>query len=348
MPSLFTSHSSGLAAIFADIENHAASQGQAPLSTPGSVLERSNARGFRFYALQRYGPDGRRAESYLAGPVGDEKAEGAVREARGRIADARAAIDSLRLLIREGFAAMGPKPYAVVAAIANGGIFSAGGVLVGTYAFAVIANRLGIRTVSFGTEDIDVARPSRLVVAGLPEGGFLELIRRSGVDFVTVPNLDPRDPPIKFKEKGRSRFTVDLLAPGGGKEPAIRAVPELKAHAKALPGLRYLVAESQPGTVISRIGCAAVRVPLPERMALHKMFVAQVRTGRPQKSEKDLRQAATLAAALADKQPGSISEAFERVPASARAPIRRSIADVLPLLAEHPRAVEELRALGKA
>jgi hypothetical protein len=347
MPRLYAPHSRGLAAIFAGLEDHAASQGPAPLSSPGSVLERTNAGGFRYYGLQQYGPDGKRAETYLAGPVGDEKAEAAVREVHARIADARGAVESIRMLVREGYSAMDPRPFAVLASLANAGLFVGGAVLAGTYAFEAIVNRLGVRATSFGTEDIDIARPAKLAVENMPEGGLLDLIRRSGVDFVPVPALDPRVPSTRYKERGRSRFSVDLLAPGGGEEPSILPVPELKAHATGLPGFRYLVAESQPGTVISRIGCAAVRLPLPERTAIHKMFVAQARKGRPQKSEKDLRQAAVLAAVLAETQPGIIPEAFARAPAAARSAIRRSIEVVLPLLTEHPSAMEELRALTR-
>lgn len=345
MAKLYTSHSRGLAATYADLENHANSQARAPTATPGSVLERTNAGGFRYYALQQYGPDGKRSESYLAGPVGDDKADAIAKEAKAAIAEARDAIESIRLLLREGYAAMDPKPYSVIATISNCGIFSGGGVLVGTYAFEVIVNRLGIRASAFATEDIDIARPAKLALEGVPEGGFLEMIRQSGIDFVTVPNLDPRNPPIKFKEKGRSRFTVDLLVPAEGEEASTKLVPELKAHATALPYFRYLVAESQPGAVISRIGCASVRVPLPERLALHKMVVAQLRVGRPQKSEKDLRQAATLVAALSEKQPGSLGDAFKKTPTSVRRHIRKSFEQMRGLLADHPAAVEEVASL---
>ncbi len=346
MARLFTFHSRGLAATFADIENHAVAQARAPLATPGSVLERTNAGGFRYYALQRYGPDGKRSEAYLAGPVGDDKADVAAKAARDAIAEARDTIESVRLLVREGYAAVDPKPYSVIATISNCGIFSGGGFLVGTHAFEVIANRLGIRASGFPTEDIDIARPTKLAIEGVPEGGFLEVIRQSGVDFVAVPNFDPRDPPLKYKEKGRSRFTVDLLVPTDGKEASTQLVPELKAHATALPYFRYLVAESQPGAVISRIGCALVRVPLPERMALHKMVVAQLRAGRPQKSDKDLRQAATLAAALSERQPGSLEDAFKKTPTSVRSHLRKSAGEMRELLVDHPAALEEFAGIG--
>ena len=44
MPRLFQPHSRGLAATFADLENLALAQPEAPLATPGSVLLRTNAK----------------------------------------------------------------------------------------------------------------------------------------------------------------------------------------------------------------------------------------------------------------------------------------------------------------
>jgi hypothetical protein len=75
MARLFTTHSRALAATYADIENQALSQEEPFLATPGSVLERTNAGGFRYYALQQYGQDGTKKETYLAGPVGDSAAD---------------------------------------------------------------------------------------------------------------------------------------------------------------------------------------------------------------------------------------------------------------------------------
>ena len=339
MAVLFSRHSSALGAAYGDLENHALAQRAAPSGTPGSVLERSNAGGFRYYARQTYDPSGRKVEAYLAGPIGEPAAEAAVAAARADVADAQAAQRSIRLLLREGYAGLSPKQYSVIAALANAGLFAAGAVMVGTHAFDSIANRLGIRTSSFATEDIDIARPARLALAReIPPGGLLEIIRGSGVDFVEVPGFDVRDPAVKFKERGRSRFLFEILVPTERGEPFSQPVPELRAHAIALPFLRYLVAESQPGLAMSRHGCAAVRLPLPERMAWHKALVAQLRTGRPEKSQRDLRQAATLLAALAESDAHSLAEAWKAVPSAAKTRIRKSMPAIAQLLVSHPEA----------
>ena len=59
-----------------------------------------------------------------------------------------------------------------------------------------------------------------------------------------------------------------------------------------------------------------VRVPLPERYAVHKLMVSQLRTDRGGKSEKDLFQAAVLLAVLGEKHPGAIADALRRVTAA--------------------------------
>jgi hypothetical protein len=60
-----------------------------------------------------------------------------------------------------------------------------------------------------------------------------------------------------------------------------------------------------------------VRVPVPERYAIHKLIVSQLRTKTSSKPEKDLRQAATLIEALVERFPGAIEDALEAVPKSA-------------------------------
>ena len=345
MPKLFSLHSRGLAATHADIENQALSQGAVSTSTPGSVLERSNAGGFRYYALQQYGHDGRKRETYLAGPVGEPAAEAAARAARAKIGEQRDVVSSVRLLIREGYGAMPPKHHAAIAALGNHGFFSGGGLMVGTHAVEVVLNKLGVRASAFATTDVDIARASRVALKEPPAGGMLEILRTSGIAFDEVPNFDPHDPPIKFKERGHSRFTVDLLVPSTGKEISTAYVPELKTHAVALPYLRYLIAESQPGTAMSRNGCVAVRVPLPERLAIHKLLVARLRQRGSEKSRKDVRQAAILMAAMAELYPRAIPEAFANAPESAKGLIRKSVEEVLPQLTDHRDAVEEAQEL---
>ena len=49
-----------------------------------------------------------------------------------------------------------------------------------------------------------------------------------------------------------------------------------------------------------------MRVPLPERFAVHELIVSRLRVGREVRSDSDLDQASVLLAALADTHAGAI------------------------------------------
>jgi hypothetical protein len=329
--------------LYADLESHALAQRQAFEGTAGTVIERANASGFRFYAHQSYDGDRKKRESYLAGPIGDAKADAAAEEMRTRIREMKDLVPSLRLLGREGFSLVDARVYATLASLHNHGIFAAGAMLVGSHAYGVLLNRLGVRAVPYMTEDIDVARGAALRFETPPEQDFLAMLLDSGIEFVAVPSLDRKKPPTSFKQRGRSPFHVDLLAPSGNETLAVVAVPELKAHATGLPHLDFLLAESQTTMLMAREGCCAVRVPLPERFAVHKLLVSRLRAGRDAKSERDVTQACVLAAALADSHPGAIESAAAAVPRPASKHFKQALELARRWLAkDHPRAWEEL------
>jgi hypothetical protein len=159
-----------------------------------------------------------------------------------------------------------------------------------------------------------------------------------------VPGLDRKAPATSFKQRGRARFHVVLLAPSRDDTFPVVPVPELRAHATGLPFLDYLLAESQPGIVMAREGCCAVRVPLPERFAIHKLVVAHLRTGRDAKAAKDREQAVTLCAALGDTHPGALEAAAAAVPKRAARHLRAGLAAVAETLERSARrAWDELR-----
>jgi len=321
MPPLIQLHNKALTTEFGNVENYARLLDTAFPGTPGSVLERTNAGGYHFYSHQFYDGDGKKRETYVAGPIGSVDAEAAAQALRDRIRETKEIISTIRLLAREGFAVADGKTYATLACLHNYGVFRAGGVLIGSHAYGVLLNGLGIRATAYKTEDIDIARRERLAFESLPEIGLLQILQESGIDFVEVPSLDETYPIVN--------------------------VPELKAHAVGLPYLRYLLTETGERPLIAREGCCLVRVPSPERFAIHKLLVSQLRHNRSAKSSKDLDQATTLLAALGDLYPGAIESALTAIPTSAKTRLRAAIKTIAPKLApHHPRAVEELHGLA--
>lgn len=330
--------------LFGTIDGHVQSGGPVFVGTPGSLTTRKNKNGTQYHVHRFYDGSGKQKETYLGV---DGECDNEVSALQEQIREAKLLLPDLRLLIRAGFQYADAKNYATMATLHRHGLFAAGATLIGSHAFGVILNHMGIRAAAYATDDIDVARAESLAFERSPESSFLEILRESGINFIEVPQLDPRVPSSSFKQQGNSQFHVDLLVPSVDDDIHILAVPELKAHATALPYLSYLLAKTQISTLISREGCCPVRVPSPERFAIHKLVVSQLRTNVSAKSQKDVMQAAILLSAMAEHYPGAIESAVQDLPTSARKKLMKASKVTIDMLRGYPRAVEEFSiALG--
>ena len=295
MASLTRPHERALTLLFAEIGEIVARHRQVLLGTPGSLDERTNENGTRFWVRRYSDAVGRRLETYL----GTKDDPEVVREISGladQIAATNAIISQVRLLARAGFVTVDRKAFYTLASLHNHGLFRAGALVIGSHAYGALLNALGVKAVGSTTEDVDIARHEQLALPGVPP--FIEMLRATGIDFFEVPALD-------------------LLVPSRGEDYPTIAVPELKAHATGLPYLAYLLGASQELPILSSHGAVLVRVPLPERYAVHKLMVSQLRAKTSAKPEKDLRQAAILIDALAERFPGAVEDALKAVPKSA-------------------------------
>jgi hypothetical protein len=88
-----------------------------------------------------------------------------------------------------------------------------------------------------------------------------------------------------------------------------------------------------------------VRVPAPERFAVHKLLVSQLRKQRGEKSMKDVSQASVLFAILAERHPGALEQAASSVPGSARRHLKAAAGVARAQLESHPRAIEALDSI---
>jgi len=313
MAFLTTSHERALTLLFAELESTAAEQGEAFLGTPGTVTERTNESGTAYWVHRFSDALNRRHETYL-GKSDDADVAKQVEALRDRIDVANATIARIRLLARAGFATVDRKAYYTLASLHNHGLFRAGALLIGSHAYGALLNALGVRAIPYATEDVDIARREALALSGVP--GFLEMLRATGIEFFAIPSLDRRTPSTSFAERGGARLKVDLLVPSKNDDYPTIPVPELKTHAQGLPYLAYLLGASQETPVLSSHGGVMVRVPVPERYAIHKLIVSQLRSKTSSKPEKDLRQAATLIDALVERFPGAVEDALRAVPKS--------------------------------
>ena len=343
MPSLTAPHERALTLLFAELAGTAARYSRAFLGSPGSLAERTNETGTRFWVHRYSDAAGRRREVYL-GKSDDPSVAAVLAELRERIEAANSAIASVRLLARAGFATVDRKAYATLASLHNHGLFQAGALLIGSHAYGALLNALGVRAAAYSTEDVDIARRAELAVSGLPP--FVEMLRETGLEFFPVPALHRRAPSTSFAERGGSRLRVDLLVPSPDEDYPTLPVPELGAHAKGLPFLAYLLGASQEIPLLSPHGVVLVRVPTPERLAVHKLIVSQLRSTASAKPDKDLRQAATLIEVLAERFPNAVADSIAALPRSAvRYAIRARKALERHLPSSEEGAWEELKSL---
>ncbi len=176
---------------FAELKRQVLEQHELLIGTPGSVVIR-NSGGRRFYYRDYYDPNGKKAGDYI-GPVGEATAEAQAEQVRERIAFANGLVAEAALLVQNGHVRVEPRTNAILAALANHGLFRAGALLVGSHAYGALLNDLGARAAATATEDVDVARGRRLE---LQEGAksFEEMLRASRVPFQPVPQLDRKRP----------------------------------------------------------------------------------------------------------------------------------------------------------
>ena len=317
---LFRRYPLGLQTTYSELKQRAFEQRALLLGTLGSVSERVES-GRRYLFRQFYDAESKKAAEYI-GPSDDAASAARADEIRARIDDAGALAKETQLLTRVGYVDVDARTQAVLVVLTNAGVFRGGALLIGSQAYGAILNDLGVGVATFATEDVDIARPARLAVAGdVPS--FEALLQQSRVPLSAIPGFDPREPSTSFsippRMAGKRRLRVDLIAPAPKSGAALVAVPELKAHAVSLPHLRYLLEDPVETVVLGKASVIPVRVPRPERLAWHKMLVSQLRSATSDKRAKDISQAAVLIAVLAEDAPDTLVAAWAKLPKGSRA-----------------------------
>jgi len=82
-------------------------------------------------------------------------------------------------------------------------------------------------------------------------------------------------------------------------------------------------------------------LPRAERFVWHKLFSSSSRKGFPEKAEKDLIQAATLAAILVEQQDEAMVESFEELPGGMKTVVRKRLPALRRALVGHPQTLEQ-------
>lgn len=232
-----------------------------------------------------------------------------------------------RAYVAHGATVLLAKHLRVIARLTDFGFFRAGGVLVGTHAFAAFANLLGVQWIGGDrTTDVDVAMPGRNVSIALPDAPHIDLhdaLATFEAGFIPTHTFAGGAGPT-YSLRGEPDLQIDFLTTlvRGGDAP--RPIEALSVMAQPLKFLDYLLEAPTQAVLLDRAGhCVVANLPEPARYTVHKLIVHGERPTRQRtKARKDLQQSAALLRWHARHDAGRLLEAWQA--AHARGPGWRS------------------------
>lgn len=287
--------------------------------------------GIRYlYASER---EGMVWKQRLVGREGEPEAEAEAVRIRSANSQNRQRQTTVRALKAMGLPGPSIQLGRVMQAVADAGLFKRGLVLVGTGAYTTYAPLVGafLPAQAMTTGDADLTVAKLAVTTDTAGEGLLSVLRNADKSFAPVRENDDSASPHRFAAD--DKFLVEILTPPRrGKGLRTVPVPGLGCSAVPLPFMDYLIEDSIETIALYRAG-VQVRVPSPERYAVHKLIIAQRRDKRSAKKPKDLMQAKALIELLRANDPGSIEAALATARAKGktwREPIAKSIAVLWP------------------
>lgn len=194
------------------------------------------------------------------------------------------------------------------------GYFHAGGVLVGTHAFACYGNMFGVAWGNFQlTQDIDFAYGGRSLMLALPCDLHIDVhdaITSLEMGFLPSTKLDGKAGGTYVVPESPD-FRLDFLTTCGREQTELVHFPNLNLAMVPLKFMEFSLQDIQQTVVMSNNGAVLVNIPNPARYALHKLIIAGERGGTfATKIRKDLWQAAALMTYLIDHQSQSLAQAW--------------------------------------
>lgn len=197
------------------------------------------------------------------------------------------------------------RPVKILSSMVDAGLFSSGGVLVGSFAFSCYGNMLGVvmNEELSRTSDMDfsVARKMEIGISR----SLLNEIKLADPAFKTPHQFSPSMPP--FDIVAPDGFKVEFLTTQesvSDRSPIM--IERFNLYAQPLEFMDYLIEDTQLAVFLSGTGVPVV-VPSPGRFALHKLAVSQLRPISFQsKIAKDIAQAGSIIEILLEDNPGEL------------------------------------------
>lgn len=278
------------------------------VSIEGSLIREARAGQHYWIAKRRIGD--RIHEAHI-GPDSDDVRK-RIEEAKAEQATLEAWRNGVSSLVAQlrgaGANTLDMKTGAVIAALARVGFFSAGGILAGTHAFALYEMELGVKFPGPvpRTEDVDLMADRSVKIVTDQSGSMSALLSDLGLQ--PVASIDEPHP---YRWASKNGTPIDILTPRRRGAKSVVQLKGLGMYAQTLPFLEFSIQNPIEAVGLYREGML-VRIPAPERYAVHKLIVAQERKGTfLAKSAKDLDQAALLVATLSEQRPFELKSAYE-------------------------------------
>ncbi len=293
-----------------------------PLSISGSIalIEKS---GRRYYVSRTRLGD--RVVEQSIGPQNEQNDQAVVsareeQKAFKAWSDGNAAI--VNMLKSTGALKPDAQSAKVLSALSKIGFFDAGGLLGGTHAFRLYPLFLGVeapREQMSMTGDIDMIAPSQIKLCA-PNDSVMKRLSKLGLKFNTrFGMLDNAVPKYVFE----NNIELEFLGSAARGNETTRFHPGIGEHVQSLRFLEFSMENPVRQAVLYRHG-VEVLTPSPERFALHKLIVAQLRSGTyALKREKDIAQAAWLLEHLVVRRPEETWAAYEEIQNRGKGWIRR-------------------------
>jgi hypothetical protein len=243
-----------------------------------------------------------------------------------------------------------PTSARVMKSLAQSGVFHLDGVLLGTHAFTVLGNLLGVRWKSSAikTDDIDIAGEPKMNIA-LPNirADIPRALEGLEMGFIPGSPLNPKTPTTSFKVRGHP-LRVDLITPEirpDEKRPIF--ISRFNVAAQPLRFLDYLIDNPVRAAVVNG-GGILVNVPQPARFAFHKLIVSQEReVTAHSKVYKDIMQAAQIISVVADDRPGDLLLAWDEIRRRGTGWIKRATRGLSVINTRYRSAFEKAASLLK-
>lgn len=295
--------------LYAELTQRAGFGGPAP----ASVITRTRGGRQYLYAFEKHGE--RWIEAYI-GPASDPEASAraeAIRRARG---DSDQRREIVQMIKRAGVSGPSIQVGRILEALERSGLFDSGLIVVGTIAFQMYPIIVGRHLANAGmmTNDADFAVASIVDIKG--DADLTTILQRGDPSFIPQNQLKKSAAPKRFR--AANGFEVEILTPVRTRKDANPvAVKNIAASATPLHYLEFLIKDAMPAVALYGSG-VRVKIPQPERYAVHKLIIAAQPERDRAKRRKDLVQAKELIEALANDNSEALgvvmNEAAERGP----------------------------------